>query len=221
VGKGGIMSVEFWSGGFGDEYTQRNDGDVIVKNNVMFFKKIFKSTGPITSVLELGCNKGLNLIAIDYLDHRLDIAGVDCNKKAITECSAYFSKKSNANFYYHDIAELSLPYKYDFVFTKGVLIHVQPDKLQSVYKRLFDFSSKYIMIAEYYNPTPVDIVYRGHDLKLYKRDFADDIMQRFPVKLIDYGFAYHGDKYPQDDLTWFLFEKEEQIEEMQNVRFSA
>ena len=26
-------------------------------------------------------------------------------------------------------------------------------------------------------------------------------------KLIDYGFTYRKDKYPQDDLTWFLFRR--------------
>ena len=27
------------------------------------------------------------------------------------------------------------------------------------------------------------------------------------IKLIDYGFVYHQDKYPQDDITWFLLQK--------------
>jgi len=27
------------------------------------------------------------------------------------------------------------------------------------------------------------------------------------IKLINYGFTYHKDPFPQDDNTWFLFEK--------------
>jgi spore coat polysaccharide biosynthesis protein SpsF len=33
-------------------------------------------------------------------------------------------------------------------------------------------------------------------------------MDRYPdLKLIDYGFHYHRDRYPQDDITYFLLKK--------------
>jgi len=34
-------------------------------------------------------------------------------------------------------------------------------------------------------------------------------MKKFnDLRLVDYGFAYHGDSnFPQDDITWFLMEK--------------
>jgi hypothetical protein len=53
------------------------------------------------------------------------------------------------------------------------------------------------------------IPYRGHTDRLFKRDFAGEIMERHPsLKLIDYGFAYRNDpNFPQDDITWFLMEK--------------
>ena len=64
-------------------------------------------------------------------------------------------------------------------------------------------------IAEYYNPTPVEVKYRGHDGRLFKRDFAGEMLDRFPdLKLVDYGFNYHRDhNFPQDDGNWFLLEK--------------
>ncbi|MBT4888396.1 MAG: pseudaminic acid biosynthesis-associated methylase, partial [Rhodospirillales bacterium] len=35
-----------------------------------------------------------------------------------------------------------------------------------------------------------------------------EIMQRYSdLQLVDYGFVYHGDKFLQDDVTWFLMEK--------------
>ena len=50
--------------------------------------------------------------------------------------------------------------------------------------------------------------YRGHDNRLFKRDFAGELIDKFGLKLRDYGFLYHRDNYfPQDDLTWFLLEK--------------
>ena len=81
--------------------------------------------------------------------------------------------------------------------------------LHLVYKKLYDSSNKYILIAEYYNPKPVSISYRGHSKKLFKRDFAGEFMDSFnDIKLVDYGFVYHRDNcFPQDDINWFLFEK--------------
>jgi len=65
------------------------------------------------------------------------------------------------------------------------------------------------LMCEYYNPSPVEVNYRGHSGKLFKRDFAGEFLDKFSdVKLIDYGFVYQRDPaFPQDDLTWFLMEK--------------
>jgi spore coat polysaccharide biosynthesis protein SpsF len=66
-----------------------------------------------------------------------------------------------------------------------------------------------ILMGEYYNPSPTAIPYRGHADRLFKRDFAGELLDRFPdLRLIDYGFAYRRDPaFPQDDITWFLLEK--------------
>ena len=87
--------------------------------------------------------------------------------------------------------------------------HIAPEMLNQAYERLFDWSSKYLCIVEYYNPTPVSISYRGHQDKLYKRDFAGDLLEKYPaLTLIDYGFVYHNDNtFPLDDVSWFLLEK--------------
>jgi len=98
---------------------------------------------------------------------------------------------------------------YDLVFTKTVLIHIAPDALNDVFDVMYNASNRYLLVAEYYNPAPVDIVYRGHQQKLFKRDFAGDLMKRHQdLRLLEYGFVYHGDTmFPQDDITWFLLEK--------------
>ena len=54
----------------------------------------------------------------------------------------------------------------------------------------------------------VTVNYRGNSDRLFKRDFAGELMDRYPLRLIAYGFSYHRDNYfPQDDSTWFLLEK--------------
>jgi spore coat polysaccharide biosynthesis protein SpsF len=98
---------------------------------------------------------------------------------------------------------------WDLVLIKGVLIHVNPDKLLDVYKNLVSSCKRYLLVCEYYNRTPVSIPYRGHENRLFKRDFSGEIMEHHPeMKLLDYGFVYRRDlNFPQDDVTWFLMEK--------------
>ena len=97
----------------------------------------------------------------------------------------------------------------DLALIKGVLIHIAPDHLPAVYQKLYEASRRYILIAEYYNPTPVSVPYRGHTDRLFKRDFAGEMLDRYSdLELIDYGFVYRRDPiFPQDDMTWFLLKR--------------
>ncbi|MBG0749208.1 MAG: hypothetical protein I4E98_21925, partial [Planktothrix agardhii KL2] len=51
---------KFWSQGFGDEYTHRNQGDSLIARNLALFSKIFSHTQKINSLIEFGANRGLN-----------------------------------------------------------------------------------------------------------------------------------------------------------------
>ena len=146
----------------------------------------------------------MNLHAIHSLHPNIAIDGVEINKTAIELAM----KNSNFHIYNQSIIEpIKSTKSYDLVFSKTVLIHISPDHLQSVYKNLVRLSNRYIMVAEYYNSNPVSIEYRGHNEKLFKRDFAGELIENFDLKLIDYEFVYHRDNHPQDDITWFLMEK--------------
>lgn len=115
----------------------------------------------------------------------------------------------NVKTYSQSILNYSPDYLRDFVFTKEVLIHLHPDYLPHVYDILFESSNRDICIIEYYNPTPVEIPCRDLNGMLYKRDFADEILDRHDdLILASYGFVYHRDNiFPQDDVNWFLMEK--------------
>lgn len=54
----------------------------------------------------------------------------------------------------------------------------------------------------------MSIPYRDHADCLFKRGFCGEILDRHrDLRLIDYGFAYHGDDdFPQEDITWFFME---------------
>ena len=108
-----------------------------------------------------------------------------------------------------DFKPLIISQIWDLVLIMGVLIHINPEFLEQVYAKLYEATSRYLMICEYYNPTPVSVNYRGHSDRLFKRDFCGEILDRYPVlQLIDYGFCYHRDpSFPQDDFNWFLMER--------------
>ena len=203
------MSTEqekFWEGEFGDSYISRNQSDGLLAANLSLFSDILQKTGPIDSVLELGCNVGMNLMALELLAPKILISGIDINQKAIDELK---KEKPNYNLHQQSIIDSLNVDTADLTFTKGVLIHINPEKLNNVYENLYEKSNKFICINEYYNPSPVTINYRGHDDRLFKRDFCGEMMDKYSdLKLVDYGFGYRRDPvFQQDDMTWFLLEK--------------
>ena len=201
-----ITSQErFWAGEFGDEYIDRNQGKHRVSSNVAFFSKIIAKTKGVQSILEFGSNIGLNLRALHDLLPSCSLTGIEINEKAVDE----IRKWGMAEVVHGSILNVEMDRKFGLTFSKGVLIHINPDYLDKVYSQLYEYSERYICIAEYYNPTPVSISYRGNDDRLFKRDFAGEMMTLYPnLELLDYGFVYHHDPvFPQDDITWFLLEK--------------
>jgi spore coat polysaccharide biosynthesis protein SpsF len=195
----------FWAGNFGDQYSRRNTGLDWVASNVALLSRIFARAGQIRSAIEFGANVGLNLQAFRILFPQIKLAAVEINAKAVKR----LRKISGIKVHHQSILDFKTSELFDCVFVKGVLIHINPKELDSVYDTLYRNSARFICVAEYYNPTPVSISYRGHADRLFKRDFAGDILRRYSdLRLVDYGFAYHGDpNFPQDDLTWFLLEK--------------
>lgn len=196
---------QFWAGSFGKGYMERNQAPQLVASNEVLFKAILKAAPGVKSIAELGCNIGLNLVALNRLDPDLALSGFEINSEAAEKASAL----GIANIACTTILEpFDGEQAHDLTFTKGVLIHIQPDALSAAYDNLYRLSRRYVMVCEYYNPSPVTIDYRGHKDRLFKRDFAGELIDRFGLTLIDYGFVYHRDPVsPQDDLTWFLMEK--------------
>ena len=196
---------EFWLGDFGDKYIDRNRNKELLASNISLFKSILSRTGKIYSVLEFGCNIGMNLKSIKSLLPEVKLAGIDINKKAVDELRGL----GIAKVIHGSVLDVEIDRSFDLTLVKTVLIHINPEKLDKVYSRLYKFSDKYICIAEYYNPLPVEINYRGHNDKLFKRDFAGELMKKYPdLELVDYGFIYHNDPiFPQDDINWFLLKK--------------
>jgi len=198
----------FWAGEFGTNYIVRNNDPQIVAGNINLFSKILSRANKINSILEFGANIGLNLIALKQLIPFGNFTAIEINESACKE----LKKLPWVNTFNESILSYESNERHDLVFSKGVLIHINPDELERVYKKFYDMSKKYILIVEYYNPTPIEINYRGHSRKLFKRDFTGELIKLYPeLEIVDYGFSYHLDpNFPQDDLNWFLLKKGEE-----------
>ena len=196
----------FWAGEFGNDYIERNQGEQVLSGRMAMLTKILSRTGGIKSVLELGANIGLNLTALRHLLPEADLTAVEINEQAVKELRA---KGRVKQVIHSSILEFEPEEQWDMVFIAGVLIHINPEELNKVYDLMVRASQKYVMLCEYYNPTPVEVTYRGHEGRLFKRDFAGELWDRHPdLKLVDYGFTWRRDPvFPLDDSTWFLFEK--------------
>jgi pseudaminic acid biosynthesis-associated methylase len=197
----------FWAGQFGKEYISRNQSNTYLASNVNFFSKALSAADPLRSCLEFGANVGMNLKALRVLFPEIKLNGVEINSYAAKELRHLIG---NENTFEQSILDFESNSTFDLTLVKGVLIHINPMELQNVYDKLYSASNKYILICEYYNPTAVTIPYRGHHDRLFKRDFASELLEKYKdLVLRDYGFAYHRDpKFPQDDITWFLLKKQ-------------
>jgi len=194
----------FWEGEFGESYIARNSSKELLASNLAFFSQIFShlSQQP-SSIIEFGANIGMNGSALNLLFPNAQYFGVEINELAFQELEKIADKaflSSIEDFKVNDLCEIS--------FTKGVLIHLNPDSLNNAYQKLYESTSRYILIAEYFNPHPVGVNYRGHEDKLFKRDFAREIMNQYKdLSLIANGFSYSSGVFPQDNINWFLMEK--------------
>ena len=188
-----------WKGKFGVNYSIRNKG---IKKN--FLRKIIDKKIKIKSVFEFGTNIGNNLDIIKSINKKTLTSGVEINQFA-----SEIARKKGHKIINKSIFELeNAKKKFDLTMTIGVLIHVNPHQLKFIYKKLFEYSKKYILICEYFNDKPVTIKYRGKFNLLFKRDFAKEIKDKYNLKIVDYGFVWSEDKnYNMDNYNWFLLKK--------------
>src|SRR5687768_11279408 len=120
-----IRLEELWRGPFGDAYLERNrEGDPARDA----FWHALLAEHQVRSVLEVGCNIGLNLAAIaratpvPFRDG--DLYGIDVSVTAVTT----LRRSASALNVLSGLAR-NLPFRdqwFDLVFTAGVLIH-QPE----------------------------------------------------------------------------------------------
>lgn len=206
--------IEFWSGDFGRDYTDRNTshhevwnkqyvekyGVSRLKMNDEFLRDLPKNL----RVLEVGCNTGQQLIALHQQGFK-NIAGI--------ELQFYAAKHARDRAIRIPILQGSgfeIPFKtssFDLVFTSGVLIHIAPDDLSIIMSEIYRCTSRFIWGFEYYADNMTEINYRGNSSVLWKTDHASMFMRIFPdLTLIKKRFYpyINGNEHGNVDCMYLL-----------------
>ena len=197
---------KFWAGDFGTDYIGRNESNALLAANLNLFARALARTGKVESCLEFGANIGMNLRALKLLFPEIQLRGIEINADAAKILADFIGE---SNVFCGSVFDFEVGEPVDLVLIKGVLIHINPLMLPATYRKLYEAAGRWLLVCEYYNPSPTVIPYRGHTDRLFKRDFAGEMLEMFStLRLVDYGFAYRRDPaFPQDDITWFLMEK--------------
>ena len=148
--------------------------DLFSKNVVLLM--LSKSIDSLASVIEFGPNIGANLIALHTVPN-LQSTGIEINKKAVKrvekESTEYRSYPMN-QFWTVEITK-----EYELSLIKGSFNSSRSICPRFLFTQKHAASSKYILVAEYYSPVPVELDYRGNSGKLFKRDFAGEILEKY------------------------------------------
>jgi pseudaminic acid biosynthesis-associated methylase len=201
--------AEFWRGEFGNAYTDRNlASSDQMQARLQLWSEILSHTisAPPESFLEVGANLGTNLRALRLLTAARCLA-VEPNDKAreiLVRDGVLKAEDMRGGI----ASQIDFPDgAADFAFTSGVLIHIHPDHLAASLKEIHRCSRRWIGCIEYFSDKPEMIPYRGHDDRLFKRDFGGFWLDSFPdLRVVAYGFAWKR-VTGLDNLTWWLFEK--------------
>ncbi|MBD3351148.1 MAG: methyltransferase domain-containing protein [Candidatus Lokiarchaeota archaeon] len=190
-----------WAGDFGIRYTQRNK--ILPYNLIPFFKKI-TSNLELQTILEVGCNRGHNLIALSYCG-QFNLFGIDISPYSI----ALARENKEISFSVGNVFDIMYKDNYfDLVFTSGLLIHINPEKLISALSEIIRVSKRYFLMLEYQDDALKKfkkINYRDN-VGLWKGNFKKAVLDNFDVKILFENKTGPSDGFG-DKRKYILFEK--------------
>lgn len=208
--------IEFWSGEFGKNYTDRNTwnlqewdqfylqnwGITKIQMNENFIGNLPKTS----KILEVGCNTGMQLVGLQRMNFE-QLYGIEIQQYAVEK-----AKETTKNINIIQGSGFDIPFKdqyFDIVCTNGVLIHISPNDLPRIMEEIYRCSNKYIWGFEYYSENLTTINYRGNNDYLWKADYTSLFMEQFPnlelIKKEIYPYISDTEKGNKD--VMYLLEK--------------
>lgn len=194
--------LRHWQGNFGDEYTQRNI--LAWETRLPGFQKMLAGLS-LKKILEVGCNRGHNLVTLCKIFQEANAYGIEPNANALM-----IAKKLGPRTCVLRGDVFNIPFNdgyFDLVFTAGVLIHVNLADLAAAMREIDRVSSRYILAVEYFAEQETRVTYRGRDDLLWKRDFLKHYLDTLPhLSLVNKGHWRRGE-HGMDESDWWLLEK--------------
>ena len=151
------------------------------------------------SFLEVGCNAGWNLKALREISPSMTLCGVDINESAVKEA------RDGAGFtVWNQSAGEPFGRNFDLVFTAGLLIYIPLEALDRVMGNIARASRRFVLAVEYADEKEVEVEYRGHTGKLWRRPYGK-IYENMDLKLIDTGLLDEESGF--DSCTYWLLKR--------------
>jgi len=143
------------------------------------FFRLFESLGnKDLSILEVGCNRGMNLSVLDSMGFK-NLSGIDIVESAVSICQ---QNLPDADIRQGSI--LSLPWEdeqFDVVFSAGVLIHQhRTESLPVVMDEMARCAKSNILGLEDYNSISAAKNYRGRNDQYWAAPYDRFWKERFP-----------------------------------------
>jgi pseudaminic acid biosynthesis-associated methylase len=203
--------AQTWSGEFGEEWTERNS-DSVADVNARYRERygialldlmdlFLTDVDRDARILEVGTNTSVqlrvlqklgfeNLYRVDVLDHAVERA------QTLSPDLEIFHGEAS-----------SLPFdtdSFDPVFTRGVLIHIPQEHIETVTQELARCASEYVLGFEYHADEYTRIDYRTSDEILWKADFSAQCRRYTDLELSQEILISYLDEDVHD--TMFLLE---------------
>lgn len=203
-----------WAGEFGKQYTDRNTlspdeldleyrkryGTTRTEMNGLLLNEI----DPPTSILEVGCNVGNQLLLLQKMGCR-ELYGIELQNYALRILRIRSRAIEVAQGTVSRIPCQSE--RFDLVFSSGLLIHVHPNNLEAALRELYRCSRRYISGFEYYAEECSEVTYREHRSLLWKADFARMYLERFRDLELIKEMRFKNADNPSNLDSMFLLEK--------------
>jgi SAM-dependent methyltransferase len=168
------IQLEKWAGYFGNDYTRRSllSYETLVKRSMSFgtIFELLRAEPTVkydpASVLEVGCNIGINLLALKpHIFSPGVIVGVEPN-----EIARRIAILNGVTVFPDCGQELSfLDGFFDLVFSCGMLIHCELEDAEKIVSEMKRVSSRLLMFLEYFATEDEEIPYRGETNLCWRR----------------------------------------------------
>lgn len=194
-----MRPLEQWRGTLGDTYTERNDPDWHSRERAW---RAMTHNLCLRSILEVGCNRGVNLVVLRHINPNWKLVGIEPNSGArdLALASGVLAVNGSAE---------TIPFtdgNFDLVFTAGVLIHVPPAELDAALAELYRVTARYLVAIEYHADVETEIPYRNQTGLLWKRNYTQEYLRRFPDLHLEHS-GYWSQRDGFDRCHWALMEK--------------